>query len=193
MQGSSQGKRAQIWRISVTTNFMLAKRTDRSTGHRTFVMVAFPRTRFQTWGTSGGTGFGALVVGTALAASFLALVVAPFALGVARATAKVLAIQRTLARVFGVVYACYLPRPSLVDVQVSLLTLPTFSLALLGTAAHWLIAQFGASGGGWVLVTSNLFRVFAIRKLLQDLFLAPNGLQIFELMTKSGESLWSCQ
>lgn len=156
-------------------------------------MVAFPRTRFQAWGTSGRTGFGALVVNAALAAGFLALVVASFALGVARTTAKMLAIQRTLARVFCVVYACYLLRPSLVDVQVSLLALPTFSLALLGTAAHWLIAQFGTGGGGWVLVTRNLFRVFAKRKLLQDLFLAPDGLQIFELMTTRGESSWSCQ
>jgi hypothetical protein len=49
------------------------------------------------------------------------------------------------------------PRPSLVDVQVQPLTLPTSSLALLGTTAHWLIAQFGASGGGWVLVQATCF------------------------------------
>lgn len=103
-------------------------------------MIAFPRAWFQTWGTSGGTGFGALVMDTTLATSFLTLVVASSVLGVAWSSAKVLTIQRTLARVLGMIYACDWSGPNLVDVQVSLLTVPTFSLALLGTAAHGLIA-----------------------------------------------------
>ena len=68
-----------------------------------------------------------------------------------------LAIQRTLARVLGVVYALDQSRPNLVNVQILLLTISTPSLAFLGTAAHRLITQFSANSGGGVLVASNLF------------------------------------
>ena len=58
------------------------------------------------------------MVNAALAAGLLALAVASFVLRMARASTRVLAIQRTLAMVLGVVYACNRPRPNLVDVQV---------------------------------------------------------------------------
>ena len=97
------------------------------------------------------------MVNAALAAGLLALAVASLVLRMARTSAKVLAIQRTLARVLGVVYACDRSRPNLIDIQVQLLTLPASSLTLPGTAAHRLVAEFDAISRGWVLVASNLF------------------------------------
>lgn len=82
------------------------QRTYRSTGHWTFIVITFPWTRFQTWGTGCGTGFFTRIVNAALAAGFLAFVVASLALGVARTTTKVLTIQGAFAWVLGVVYAC---------------------------------------------------------------------------------------
>ena len=131
--------------------------TYRSTGHWTFVMGTFPWTCFQTRGTGNGARIWALVMDTALAAGFLALVVASLAFGVARKSTKVLAIQHTLAGVFGVVYTFDEPRSRLVDVQIQLLAFPAFSLALLGTTAHRLVTQFGTSGRSRVLMASNLF------------------------------------
>jgi len=128
------------------------------------------------------------MVGAALTTGLLALAVASFVLGVARASTKVLAIQRTLAGVLGVVYAFDWSRPNLFDVQVSFLAIPTLSLALLGTTAHRFITQFRAIGGAWVLVTSNLLRMFAIRELLQDLLLTLDGHQVLEQVAKSDES-----
>ena len=65
-----------------------------------------------------------------------------------------------------------------------LLAFPALSLALLGTAAHRLVTQFGAKGRGWILIASNLLRMLAERKLLQDLLLTLHGLQVFEEMTE---------
>ena len=115
-----------------------------------------------------------------LAAGFLALVVASFVLGVAWSSAKVLTIQRTLARVLGVICACDRSRPTLVDVQVQLLTLTTFPLALAGTATHRFVTKLGASYPCWVLVASNLFRMFAEWELLLDHLLTLDGSQVLE-------------
>lgn len=86
--------------------------------------------------------------------------------------------------VLDVVDTCDWPGTNLVDIQVLLLTLPAFSLTLPGTTAHGLITKLGADSGGWVLVTRNLFRVLAVGKFLQDLLLALDSLQIFELMAR---------
>jgi len=106
------------------------------------------------------------VVNAALTTGLLAFAVASLALGVARASTKVLAIQRTLAGMLGVVYAFDRSRPNLFDVQVSFLAISAPSLTLLGTTAHRFITQFRAIGGAWVLVTSNLLRMFAVWELL---------------------------
>ena len=82
------------------------KSTYRSTGDWTLVMITPPWARFQTWGTGGGTRLGTFVMNTALATGFLALVVASLVLGMTRASTEVLAIQRALARMLYVVYAC---------------------------------------------------------------------------------------
>ena len=138
-------------------------------------MSTLPRTRFQTRRTGDGARFETRVVNTALAAGLFALAVASFVLGVTWSSAKMLTIQRTLARVLGVVYACDWSRPTLFDVQVQLLALATFPLTLAGTATHWLIAEFGASDTGWVLVASNLFRMFTEWELLLDHLLTLDG------------------
>ena len=151
-------------------------------------MGALPRTLFQTRCTGDRARFGTLVVNAALAAGLLALAVTSFVLGMARTSAKVLTVQRTLARVLGVVYACDQPRPNLLGVQIQLLTLPASSLALPETAAHRFVTEFGASGRGRVLVTSNLFRMFAVRELLQDLFLTLDGLQVLEQAAERDDS-----
>lgn len=78
--------------------------------------------------------------------------------------------------VLDVVDTCDWPRTNPVDIQVSLLTLPAFSLTFPGTTAHGIITKLGAGGGGWVLVTRNHFRVLAVGKLLQDPLLALDGL-----------------
>jgi hypothetical protein len=62
-------------------------------------MSTLPWTRFQTRGTGDGTSFGTLMVNAALAAGLLALAVASLVLGMTWESTKVLAIQRTLARV----------------------------------------------------------------------------------------------
>lgn len=134
----------------------------RSAGHRTFVMFTHPRTRFQTRSTGDGAGFWTLVMNATLTAGLFAFAVAPFVLGMTWTSAKVLAVQCAFARVLGVIYTRNRPRPNCVDIQVQLLTLPTSSLALPGTAAHRFVAKFGASGGGWVLVASHLFRMLAV-------------------------------
>ena len=110
-----------------------------------------------------------------LTTGLFALAVASLVLGVARVSTRVLAIQRAFARVVGVIHAFDQSRPNLVNVQIQLLTPPTSSLALLGTAAHRLVTQFGANGRGWIFMASNLFRVFAVRELLQDLLLTLDG------------------
>jgi len=86
------------------------------------------------------------------------------------------------------VYAFDWSRPNLVDVQIPLLTFPTSSLALLGTTTHRFITQFRAIGGAWVLVTSNLLRMFAVRELLQDHLLTLYGLQVLEQVAESDKS-----
>ena len=119
-------------------------------------MDTLPRTRFQARGAGDGARFETLVVGALLTAGLLTVVVASLVLGMARAPAKVLAIQLALARVLGVDYAFDSPRPDLVGVQIPRLTLPTPCLALLETAVHKLVTRFGASDGRWVLMASNL-------------------------------------
>jgi len=151
-------------------------------------MFALPWTRFQTRGTGGGARFGTLVVNAALAAGLFALAVASFVLGMARNFANMLAVQQTLARVLGVIYAGDRSRRNPFGVQIQLLTLPTFSLALRGAAAHRLVAQFGARNGGRVPVASSSFRMFAVWKLLQDLFLTLDGSQVFEQVAAHSES-----
>jgi len=116
-----------------------------------------PRTRFQTRGTGDGTMFGTPVVNAALSTELFALAVASLILGMTRESTKVLAIQRTLARVPSVAYPFDQSRPNFVNVQILLLTIPTPPLALLGTAAHWLVTQFSANSGGGVLAASNQF------------------------------------
>ena len=69
------------------------------------MMDTFPWTRSQTWGAGIGTRFLTLLVGATLATGFLALTVTTLVLRVARASTPVLTIQRTLARVLGVVNA----------------------------------------------------------------------------------------
>ena len=128
------------------------------------------------------------MVDAALATGLLAFAVAPLILRVARASTKVLTIQRTLTRVLGVVNALDSSRPDLVDVQIPLLTFSTSSLALLGTAAHRLVTNFGTSGGGWVLRASNLFRMFAVRQFLHDLFLTSDGPQVLEKIAECDEN-----
>jgi len=162
--------------------------TYRPTGHWTFVMVTHPWTRFRTGGAGNGARFKTPVVDAALTTGLLALVVTPLVVGVARASTKVLAIQRTLAGVLGMFYAFDWSRPDLVDVQIPLLTFPASSLALLGAAVHRFITQFRAIGGAWVLVASNLFRMFAIRELLQDYLLTLDGLQVLEQVAESDKS-----
>jgi hypothetical protein len=156
------------------------------------MMFTLPWTRFQTWGTGDKTRFETPVVNTALAAGLLALAVASFVLGVARASAKVLAIQRTLARVLSVVYACNGSGLIFFDVQIQFLTLPTFPLALPRTAAHRLITELGAVNGGRVLVTGNSFRMFAVRELLLDHLLTINGFQVLEQVAVHDESSHQC-
>ena len=65
-----------------------------------------------------------------LVAGLLALV-ASFILGVARLPAKILAIQRSLARMLGVVYACDRSRLDLVGIQAELLASPHLPLHFL--------------------------------------------------------------
>lgn len=154
--------------------------TYRSTDNWTFVVGTFPWTRFQTRSTGDGTMSGTLVVNAALTAGLLAFAVASLVLGMTRESTKMLAIQRTLARMPSVVYALDWSRPNLVDVQILLLTIPTPSLALRGTAAHWLIAQFSAKGGGGVLAARNPFRMFAVWKPFQDHLLTLDRVQILE-------------
>lgn len=137
--------------VSAITNPRSVVKTYRSTGYWTFVMFTPPWTWFQTRCAGDGTSVGTHVVNATLAARFLALAVASFVLGVARLSAKMLAIQRPLARVLGVIYTCDRSWPNLVDAQVQLPTSSAFSLALPGTAAHLLVAKFGAINGGWVL------------------------------------------
>ena len=151
-------------------------------------MGALPWARFQARSTGSRTRPRALVMDTTLAAGLFALGVASLVLGVARTSTKMLAIQWALARVLGVVYAIDWPRTDLVDVQVQLLTFPTPVVAPLRTAAHWLVTQFRAGGGGWVPVASNLFRMFAVRELLQDHFLTLDRLQVLEQVAKNDES-----
>jgi len=98
-----------------------------------------------------------------------------FVLGVARLSAKMLTIKRSLMRVLGVVYACDRSRPNLVDAQFQLLISSAFPLALPGTVAHWLVAKFGAISGGRVLVACNSFRMFVVRELLLDHLLTLDG------------------
>ena len=155
-------------------------------------MLAHPWTRFQARSTGNRTNFGALVVDTTLAAGFFALAVASLILGVALTPAKVLTIQCTFAIVFDVFDAGDSSRSTPFDIQVSFLTLPAFSLTLCGTTAHGLITKLSAFGGGWILVASNLFRVLAVGKLLQDLLLALHGVQIFELVAESGGNSQMC-
>ena len=159
---------------------LIVKPTYRSTSHGTFSMSTLPWTHFQARCTGDGARFGTLVVNAALAAGLLALAVASFVLGVTWSSAKMLTIQRTLARVFGVVYACDRSRSNLLDVQVQFLTLPASSLTFPGTATHRFVTEFGASCRGWVLVTSNLFRVFAVWELLLNHLLTLDGLQLLE-------------
>ena len=104
---------------SVTTNLRSAvKPTYRSTGYQTFVMFTPPWTRSQTRCAGDGASVGTRVASVAPAAGLLALTVTSFVLGVAWLSAKMLAIQRSLARVLGMVYACDRSRPNLVDAQV---------------------------------------------------------------------------
>lgn len=166
----------------------IIKLAYRSTGHWAFVMGTLPRTRFQTRSTGSRARFRTLVMNATLATGLIALAIASLVLGMARTSAKVLTIQRALARVLGVVYAIDWPRTDLVDVQVQLLTFPTPVVAPLRTAAHWLVTQFRAGGGGWVPVASNLFRMFAVRELLQDHFLTLDRLQVLEQVAKNDES-----
>ena len=148
------------------------------------MVVTPPWTRLQTWGTGGRARFGARVMDTSLTTGLLALVVASLVLGVARVSTKVLAIQSALARVPGVIYAFDESRSSLVDVQIALLTLPTSSLAFVGTATHGFVTQCGASDGGWILMASNLFRMLTERKLLLDQFPTFDGRQVLEEMAE---------
>ena len=120
------------------------------------------------------------MVNAALTAGLLALAIASFVLGVARSSTKMLAIQRTLARVFGVVYACYRSRPNLIDVQVQFLASPASSLAFPGTAAHRFVTELGAISERRVLMASNSFRVFAVRELLLNHLLTLDGSQVLE-------------
>jgi len=162
--------------VSATTNpRSVVKPTYRSAGYWAFVMFTPPWTCFQTRCAGDGTSVGTRVVNATLAAGLLALAVASFVLGVARLSAKMLAIQCSFARVLGVVYASDRSRPNFVDVQIQLLTSSTSSLALPGTAAHWLVAKFGTISGGWVLVARNPFRMFAVRELLLDHLLTLEG------------------
>ena len=167
----------------------VVKPTYRSTSHWTFMMLTPPWTRFQTRSAGRRAKFRTLVVNAALAAGLLALVVTSFVLGVARTSAEVLAVQRTFARVFGVVDTRDRSRPNLVHLQVQLLTLSTSSLALLRTAAHLFVAEFCTSSGGRVLVASDLFRMFAVREFLLDYLLALDGFQAVEQVTVHDEGL----
>ena len=139
------------------------------------MMFTPPRARFQAGRADKGARFETPVMDTTLAAGLLAFAVTSFVLGMTRASATVLTIQCTFARVLGVVYTCDRSRSNRVEVQVQLLTLPAPSLALLRTAAHWLIAHFFAVGQGWIFVTSNLFPMIAVWKLLQDFLLTFDG------------------
>ena len=65
-------------------------------------MDASPRTLLQTRVTGGGARFRTLVMGATLAAGPLAFGVASYILGVAWASAVVLAVQRALAWVYDV-------------------------------------------------------------------------------------------
>lgn len=125
-------------------------------------MSTFPWTRFQTRSTGSEARSWTIVVDTTLAAGFLALAVTPLVLRVARASTQVLAIQRTFARVLGMVNAFDWSRSNLVDVQVQPLTLSASSLAPFGTAVHRFVTWFGAGDGGWVLMANNEFRMFAV-------------------------------
>jgi len=174
--------------ISVTNLRSVTKPTYRSTGYWTFVMFTPPRTCFRTRCTGDGTSVGTRVVNATLAAGLLALAVASFVLGVARLSAKMLAAQHTLARVPGVVYTRDRSRPTLVDVQIQLLTSSAFSYALPGTAAHWLIAEFGAINGGRALVARNSFRMFTVRELLLDHPLTLDEFQVLEQVAVHDES-----
>ena len=192
--GSSHGSRAQIWGyVSVMVSFKpVFNPTYRSAGYWTLVVFTPPRTRFQTRGTGDGAGFWTLVVNAALAAGLLALTVASLVLGMTWASAKVLAVQRAFARVLGVVHACNWSRPNCVNVQVQFLTLPTSSLALPRTATHRFVAKFGASGRGWVLVASHLFRMLAVWQLLRDQLLTFDRPQVSELVAVHNERSHSC-
>lgn len=120
-------------------------------------MSTLPWTRSRTWRADDRTKLGTLLVNAALTAGFFALAVAPLVLRMAWESTKVLAIQRTLARVLGVVYALDRTRPNFVNVQIPPLTIVAFPSAVFRTAAHWLIAQFNAYSGGGILEASNLF------------------------------------
>ena len=167
--------------ISVTTNLRSAvKPMYRSTGYQTFVMFTPAWTCFQTRCAGDGTSVGMRVVSVVLAAGLPALIVTSFVLGVAWLSAKMLAIQRPLARVLGVIYTCDRSWPNLVDAQVQLPTSSAFSLALPGTATHRLVAKFGAISGGRVLVTWNSFRMFTVRELFLDHLLTLDGSQVLK-------------
>ena len=92
----------------------------------------------------------------------------------------------TLARK-GVVDECDQSRLNLFDIQIQLSTSSTFSLAFLGTAAHWLVARFGAISGGWVLVACNSFQMFAVREFLLDHLLTLEESQVSEQVAVHGE------
>ena len=117
--------------VSAITNLRSAvKPTHRSIGYWTFMMSTPPWTCFQTRCVGDGISVGTRVVNPTLVTGLLALV-ASFILGVARLPAKILAIQRSLARMLGVVYACDRSRLDLVGVQVELLAFPHLPLHFL--------------------------------------------------------------
>ena len=155
-------------------------------------MGTFPWTRSQTRGAGIGARFLTPLVGATLTAGFLALAVAPLVLRVARASTQVLAIQRTLTGVLGVVNAFDWSRSNFIDVQVQPLTLSASPLALFGTAVHRFVTQFGTGDGGWVLMANNKFRMFAVRQIFLDHFVTLYGPQVLEQVAGRSESpyLW---
>ena len=153
-------------------------------------MVAPPWTNFQTRGTGSKTKLGTLGVGTASAARLFALVVTSLVFWVAGAPATVLAIQHALARVLGVVYAQDWSRRNIVGGPAQCLTFPASPLAYfrLMAAVHWLVTKLGTIDGGWVLITSDPFRMFTEREFLLDGLLTVDGRQIVELITRCGKN-----
>jgi hypothetical protein len=127
-----------------------------------------------------------------LTAGLFTLAVASFVFGVTRTSTKVLTIQPAFARVFGVVDACNWTRPDPADVQVPLLTLSTLSLARLRTAAQGLATQLSTSSGGRILMTSDLYGMFAEWEFLLDSLLTLDGLQVLELVARFDESSDLC-